>query len=80
MKQCNRPLEPWERKALRDYIHDGAGPRRSASVVEDIIRLAIASASRTLHACVPNPEVKVTRTPEQATPAFEQRIVALFSE
>ena len=78
MKQWKRPLEPWERKALREYINDGADLR--ISVVEDIIRLAIASASRTMHACVPNTEVNVKRAAVKTTPAFEQRIVALFSE
>lgn len=78
MSHWNRPLDTRERMALRDCIQDGS--HRSASVVEDIIRLAIASASCTLHARVRKPEVDVSRTAQRATPAFEQRLVALFSE
>lgn len=80
MRKWERPLEAWERKALGDYLQDGSCHRRSANVVDDIIRLAVISASRTLmkRSRTPNTPIGDSRVP--AAPALEQRLVALFSE
>ena len=79
MSQTNNPIEPRERRALRDYLRDNTGALRSGSEVEDIIKLAIASASRILPTAR-KPEVTLSGGAVHATPAFEQRIVALFGD
>jgi hypothetical protein len=80
MSQKDHPFEPRERRALRDCIRDGAGSLRSGSDVEDIIRLAVASAMRVFPAASRKHEVSVIGNAVQTTPAFEQRIVALFGD
>lgn len=80
MTQRNSPLEPRELRAIRDYIRDGTESIRPRSEVEDIIRLAIASASRILPANGRRPDVALIGGGVHTTPAFEQRIVALFGD
>ncbi len=75
-------LEPSERKAVRDYIRTRPEPSISRSVVDNIIRLAIASASRNernISKTLKNVG-EIPRSAACATPAFEHRLVSLFSE
>ncbi len=80
MNQNDNPLDPRERRALRECVGENSGPRKSGSEVDDIIRLAIVSASRMLRSPSRKADVALAGKNRRATPAFEQRIVALFGD
>jgi hypothetical protein len=73
-------IEPSDRNTLRDYINDNSDTRRSGSEVDAIIKLALASATRVLTSHARKPEISLISDSAHATPAFEQRIVALFGD
>jgi len=80
LSQNKNQVEPQELRAVRDYIRGAPGSVRAGTEVDDIIRLAIASASRMLHSAERKPEVVLIGNSARVTPAFEQRIVALFGD
>jgi len=80
MATQNYRLDALERKAVRDFLQTNSCFRRSAAMVDDIIKLAVASASRTCATTRMRPSAGRSARSDRATPALEQRLVSLFLE